>query len=218
VHFIHVAGKRMIRQGTDGLSRGTREGVLSGEDFLAHVPLHLTAFERQPMELQDWVESWFGVFESPDWLSPNDWFYRGHWVDFGVWMPAPVAADAALEQLARSVHKRPQLTRLVVIPRLMTARWRKLLHKICDVVFTIPVGSCVWCDSQCEPLIAGLYLPLSRHPPWKLGGTKLVAQLEGNLHGLSKDDFGRSRSLLREFLVKSRELERLPASLVREML
>ncbi len=133
-------------------------------------------------------------------------------------MPAPAAADAALEQLARSVHKRPQLTRLVVIPHLMTARWRKLMHKICDIVITIPVGSYVWCDSQCEPLIVGLYLPLSRHPPWKLGGSKLVAQLEGNLHGLSKDDFGRSRPFLWEFLIKSRELERLPESVVREML
>jgi hypothetical protein len=69
VHFIHVAGKRMIKQGTDGLSRGTREGVLSGDEFLTHVPLHLGAIKRQPTELQEWVESWYSIVQTPDWLT-----------------------------------------------------------------------------------------------------------------------------------------------------
>ena len=34
VHFVWISGKRMIRQGTDGLSRGDfPSGVMSGEKF-----------------------------------------------------------------------------------------------------------------------------------------------------------------------------------------
>jgi len=60
LHFVHVAGKRMIAQGTDGLSRG---GGLSEcmrvEDFLKHIPLNLAVMDRQPTEIKEWVDSWF---------------------------------------------------------------------------------------------------------------------------------------------------------------
>jgi hypothetical protein len=52
--------------------------------------------------------------------------------------------------------------------------WRKLLNKICDLTFTIPIGSDLWDSPQFEPLLVGLYLPLSRHKPWKLRGTPLL--------------------------------------------
>ena len=49
IHFIHVAGTRMIEQGTDGLSRGDlSEGVMRGQRMLGFVPLHLTVIERSP--------------------------------------------------------------------------------------------------------------------------------------------------------------------------
>ena len=44
IHVVHVSGKRMIAQGTDGLSRGQLgEGVMEGLDMLDFVPLHLSA-------------------------------------------------------------------------------------------------------------------------------------------------------------------------------
>ncbi len=40
LHVVHVAGTRMIAQGTDGLSRGILlEGVVRGEDMLSFVDL-----------------------------------------------------------------------------------------------------------------------------------------------------------------------------------
>eukprot|EP00978_Attheya_sp_CCMP212_P029663 scaffold106064_cov25-Attheya_sp.AAC.1 len=49
LHVIHVSGKRMIEQGTDGLSRGGHsQGVMRGMPMTAYVPLHLNAFERDP--------------------------------------------------------------------------------------------------------------------------------------------------------------------------
>jgi hypothetical protein len=142
IHFVHVAGKRMMAQGTDGLSRGVmNEGILAGKDFLSFVPLHLSAIERQRHPLMGWVESWFGALGDFTWLSPKDWYLKGHSEKRCVWTPPPAAADAALEQLAKSIHKRPLHMHLVLIPRLMTAYWRKMLLKNCDLVFTIPIGT-----------------------------------------------------------------------------
>jgi hypothetical protein len=45
----HVAGSRMIAQGTDGVSRGLlAKRVNSGLNMLSFVPLHLNAVERNP--------------------------------------------------------------------------------------------------------------------------------------------------------------------------
>ena len=47
MHVIHVAGTRMIAQGTDGLSRGIpMEGVMTGVDMLFFVDISKGAFER----------------------------------------------------------------------------------------------------------------------------------------------------------------------------
>ncbi len=165
LHFVHVSGNRVIAQWTDGLSRGFGPPTcIDGDDFLRHVPLNLGVLDRQPLEIREWVESWFVGTQERSWLSPEDWYLRGQTEDLCIWAPPPAAADAALEQLAKSMHKRPRHTHLVLIPRLMTAYWRKLLHKICDVIFTVPTGTDLWIDSQCEPLIVRLYLPPSRHP------------------------------------------------------
>ena len=59
LHVVHVAGTRMIEQGTDGLFRGALlEGVMAGRDMLSFVDLALTAIQRhQP--LLGFVKSWW---------------------------------------------------------------------------------------------------------------------------------------------------------------
>lgn len=55
LHVIHVSGKRMIAQGTDGLSRADHsEGVMQGKPIANFVPLHLDALEREP-GLRAWL-------------------------------------------------------------------------------------------------------------------------------------------------------------------
>ena len=40
VHVCHVAGTRMIAQGTDGVSRGDMgEGIMSGESMTSFIPI-----------------------------------------------------------------------------------------------------------------------------------------------------------------------------------
>ncbi len=63
LHEIHVAGSRMIAQGTDGLSRGDySSGVMPGVPMLQFIPLHLSAMVRSA-PLLPWVQSWYPLLD-----------------------------------------------------------------------------------------------------------------------------------------------------------
>ena len=59
IHFIWILGKRMIAQGTDGVSQANlSSGVMGGQDFLKYFPFDKTALERQQgltKNLLSWV-------------------------------------------------------------------------------------------------------------------------------------------------------------------
>jgi hypothetical protein len=56
----------------------------------------------------------------------------------GTRMP-PTAADVVTEQLREAQHKRPDCLHITVVPRFMTARWRKILAK--DLIVELPAGN-----------------------------------------------------------------------------
>jgi hypothetical protein len=146
----------MQSQGTDGLSRGRVDaGVMQGSSMLSYIPLYLSAIAREPC-LVAWIQFWFGG-EPYMQLQPFDWFHTGHHHRRAVWSPPPAAAGIALEQLATAIHKRPYSQHVVLIPRLLCPAWRKLLSKLCDIIFTVPLGSDIWPSSNFEPLIIGIY-------------------------------------------------------------
>ena len=216
LHLIHVAGKRMIAQGPDGLSRGiSYQGIMTGTPFLDYVALHRNAADRQGPSLLNWAKSWFSGVDTPLVLTPNDLFTRGHTHSTCIWIPPPAAGDVALEQMALSIHKRPKHTHLILIPRLFTSRWRKYLGKVCNLTFTVPLGSDIWDLTNFEPLIAGIYLPLSRHKPWNLRGTPMLERVERMLHEMPPSDPRWGRSVLRELLFQARSLETMSSSMVR---
>ena len=86
LHVLHVAGTRMIEQGTDGLSRGLPfEGLVGNKkDFLTYLPLDMSAFERS-IKLKPWIKGWLP--KDPVFLSPEDWFEKGH--DIIGWKKSP---------------------------------------------------------------------------------------------------------------------------------
>ena len=94
LHVVHVAGTRMIEQGTDGLSRGSLlEGVMTGRDMISFIDLAHTAFQRHP-PVVEFVRSWvMPTYKSMRVLSENEWFNEGHGIvggsrdRNGMWMP-----------------------------------------------------------------------------------------------------------------------------------
>jgi hypothetical protein len=146
IEVIHVAGTRMIAQGTDGISRGAlNEGVMNGESMMSFIPIHLSATARSPL-LQDWLRSWLPG--SPRFLEPLDWFQLGHGIaGYGrnfeqsvvpvlcepgqfVWTPPPYAADMVVAELRKSRLKRAQHLHAFVCPRLCAPMWRRHFFKV----------------------------------------------------------------------------------------
>jgi hypothetical protein len=166
LHVVHISGKRMIAQGTDGCSRGSfMEGIMAGQDMLSFIDLARAAVERHPPVLE-WVRSWTGLPKLLP-LTPEEWFVEGHGVVGGtldkrkvwipihepknkvhLWAPPPAVADAALEELLKARHKRTDIFHVVLIPRLMAPRWRRLFSKACDFTFVVSPGALFWPDDM----------------------------------------------------------------------
>ena len=207
IHMVHVAGTRMIHQGTDGLSRGDKtSGVMSGESMLSFVPLHLTAFERSGI-LEAWItgllrEGWCDDKELIV-LAPDDWPKRLYDHKIYLWVPPPAIAEIAGDYLAQSLHKRTNSTHIFICPRLMTCRWFRIVRKATDMIFAIPIGSSLWGMEQHEPLMMCISLPLSRNRPWKHGGTPYCEHLGKILPSLLCTDPPRAGIELRQCFLRA---------------
>jgi hypothetical protein len=219
LHVNHVAGTRMQAEGADGTSRGDHStGVMRGDSVLSYVPLNKGALELEP-GLKPWLDGvWDDERGKLHWLAPKDWFAHGTTPRNCVWAPAPAAADVAAEQMARRIHQHPGSCHIFIAPRLMTARWRRRVGKLSDFHLEIGAGSSVWTRARHEPLLIFVCLPLSRHRPWKLRGTKLLDGFERQVRELHKTNSRFRGRLLRKLFVQTRVLESLPDRLVRRML
>jgi hypothetical protein len=218
IHVIHISGRRMIAQGTDGCSRGSlMEGVRSGQDMLTFVNLSRTAVERHP-PLLSWVRSWTDLPKLEP-LTPEGWFEEGHGIRGGqldrhkvwmpihepknklhLWAPQPFVADAALEELLKARHRRTNTFHVVLIPRLMLPRWRCLFNKACDFTFVVSPGALFWPQNMYEPLWVGILLPLSIHRPWCFKRAPLLMEMERDLREVLSEGESDGGLILRKLL------------------
>jgi len=200
LHIIHVSGKRMIAQGTDGLSRGDHStGVMTGQSIASFVPLHLGAFDRSPA-LLPWIKELLQG-RSPTFLTPEGWYDQTDRHGTFVWAPPPAAADLVVERFCISRHKRPNTLHVLLIPRLMTARWRKQLVKHTDAYCRITCAP-VWnMETQFEPLLMFVAFPYLPHLPRFRERKDLVDRFERLLCGdeVSPIHTLAQRNLLRQF-------------------
>ncbi len=187
-HLLEVSGMELVRVLHERLCNGCFEEICTPTFPSNYDQFYDFYHLNDDVSCNKWVEDWFDCGDVIKWLKPEDWYLGGH-----QWNNC-------------------------IIPRLMTAHWQKLMSKICDLMFTVPVGSDVWDDSQFEPLVVGLCFPLSRNSPWKLKGTPVLDGVERLLRTLPLSDRGWGRSILRKLFKQTRSLDRMPASLVREML
>jgi hypothetical protein len=236
-HLIHVAGTRMISQGTDGISRGMlMEGVLVGEAMSSFIPINKGAHLRSE-HLVGWLYNCtFPIKLIP--LTEKQWLWEGHglssemWTncdgmkfpvrnthqDTYLWCPAPVVAAVALEELRKSRHKRPDLTHIFVCPKLMTPLWRKHLLRTCCLSFYVDPGLSHWPDSMHESLLIGIYLPYLPCYPWTFRRSKSVLEVERQLRLMPKVQGGSQSFVLRQFFAFTRKLPTMSEDVVRSML
>ena len=162
---IHVAGKRLIAQGTDGLSRGqTRAGALSGTTADVNTYNSLVARPQPvPMELRAWAaQRW----PSQAYLQHPDQWDAGHVRGADtLWMPPPTMARQALLAFLRQRMIAPTTTAATfLLPRRYTAPWRRLLRQF--TVSTVRAGDGPhWPTGEFEPLLVARCEPWIPLPP-----------------------------------------------------
>jgi hypothetical protein len=148
----------MIAQGTDGLSRADHsQGVMEGKPILEFVPLHLHPLERAP-GLKLWLKQ-FTAGMNPTILTPEGWYTPGHGRGTFIWITPPAAAEVVVEQLGRARLKRQESLHLILVPCIMTGRWRRYLTQGSEIYLRIDWDS-VWnLKTHFEPLLLFICLP-----------------------------------------------------------
>ena len=236
IHVVHISGRRMIAQGTDGCSRGSMmEGVMAGKEMLSFVDLARTAIERHP-PLLDWVRSWTNR-STLEPLTPEAWFQEGHGITGGykdkhgiwipnhepkgnlhLWAPPPAVAAAALEEILKARHKRTDTYHVVLIPRLMTPTWRRLFMKSCDFTFVVSPNCSFWPDDMFEPLWVGVLLPFSTHRPWSFKRAPLLVEMGRELREVLAKGETDGGDILRKLLDLPRTVAKMSERVARGVL
>ena len=237
IHFVHVAGTRMIEQGTDGLSRGNMlEGVMMGDAMLKFVPLHLNALELSE-GLKERIRSTFTniYHESVEFLEPIDWFERGHdikdWymtsdgleipayqIGTFVWTPPPALASIALDEIRQARHKRQDSFHVFIVPKLMVPEWRRDVFKAADFVLELPPVLSVWKEGMHETLTLALFFPYLSHSPWELRHSPCLVDLERKLPQVFKRSEGSGWRLLSKLSKFARDCRSVSVRELRRML
>ena len=195
---------------------------MAGESMLSYVPLHLSAEERVPGISSSLVTSLLPEPDSTTWvhLEPSHWFTTPfHQDGCFVWTPPPAVADAVVEKLAESAHVRPWNTHVIIVPTLMTQRWRRQLTKAADLVLTLPFDDELWPEcAQFERLTFAVICTLLRCAPWRVKFTDLREDLDDSLQGVSKPTLSYVRDRVRKFWLQARTLEPMHGGLACNML
>jgi hypothetical protein len=189
----------------------------------------MSAFARS-RDLLGWVRSWCGVRDvSP--LTPEEWFLEGHGINGGrkdkhgvwipehepagqthLWAPPPAVADAILEEILKARHKQTDTCHVIVIPRLMAPRWRRLFHKVVDVSLVVDLGVSFWPTNMFEPLFVGIVFPFIRHRPWALKRAPLMVEVGRELRQVYKEGDVIGGRILRNLFKLSKRLNSVQAS------
>jgi len=241
IHIVHIAGSRMISQGTDGLSRGdVNEGVMQGRQMLSFVPLNQSCLDRSAT-IKGWIKSWLNSYADADgnrldFLTIEDWFHKGHDIEGGylnqdniwmpryevgvkVWSPPPALGQAAVEQLRQARLKRMVSTHVLLIPRIYTSRWRKQLHRAADLVFELPFVKDVWTQEEMhEPLTIAFFFPYLSFKPWQLKRSFAFLGLGRTVRNLWAETALSTGFVLQQLCAWARSLRTLPDGVVRQML
>ena len=180
---------------------------MSGQSMTSFVPLHKSVFERSGT-VRPWLEDILGDVDVT-FVTPNGWYDATTQKEGTfVWTPAPAAAEVVVERLGVARHKRPNSLHVIVIPRLMTGRWRKHLLKATDFYCRLDCDALWDLKDQYEPLLMFVSLPFLPDRPNFEGKRDILERLRGLLlsEGVSQAHTAGHRDLLRKLLVEARTL------------
>ena len=139
-----------------------------------------------------------------------------------LWNIPPAAGGVAIEQLCTHTHGVPSSLHIILIPRLCISLFRKQMGKVVDLLFTVETNNIFWNKTMHKPLLLGIYLPLlpplSRFAPWKLRHTRMVEQVQSQLHRMQKESDQMEWYHLRQLLLQAWAIPTLSDGMARELL
>ena len=161
LEVVHVPGKMMIRQGTDGLSRGV--WMSSAQDLRDQGQLLASIFSPMPytpdliFRYLDEANAHHYEWRYQDWTC---WWEAQPLFDcLTVWFPPPeLAAQAISFQLEAWVERPTTTSALFFVPRVMQGRWKHLSRHIMELTPFIPWEE-PWFPTNLSVPVIVLYLP-----------------------------------------------------------
>ncbi|KAL7557316.1 hypothetical protein ACA910_022411 [Epithemia clementina (nom. ined.)] len=220
IHIIWVAGKRMIQQGTDGLSRSDlTTGAMMGAPIETFIPLHKSALERQPQQISLLLQQ-IAEGTTLNFLEARDWFIAPFESDgVFVWLPPPCITDHVVFLMAEAIHLRPWNTHLLIVPSILSRRWQRALSKTTDVIANLPFDDLVWPqEKEHENLTLAIAFLLLARQPWRVKRSNVRSKQENQLRTLHKQSFAFARHHLRELWLQASTLESMPTGVPRALL
>ena len=172
LEVVHVPGKMMICQGTDGLSRGVwmsaAQNLRDQGQLLAHIFSPLPYTPDLLFRYLDEVGATHQEWRYQDWTL--QWETRPLFDCLTAWFPPPeVAAQAISFQLEAWVERPTTTSALFFVPRIMQGRWKHLSRHIVELTPFVPWEE-PWIPTNLSIPVIVLYLPrfvrqLSPSPP-----------------------------------------------------
>ena len=148
--------------------------------MLSFVPLHLNPTAREE-RLKPWLNT---VTEGMGfkWLSPEDWFTTAQ-RDQGnyIWDAAPAVGDVVYELIDKSHLKQPQSMHLVLIPRIATGRWRRIMTRRNDCYLKIDWFDLWPTHLHFEPLLMFISFPYVLESKFSRRQKRMLEQFQGIL-------------------------------------
>ena len=207
LHVIHVSGRRMKKQGTDGLSRGDQQtGVMRGIPIESFIPLNVKPTDRDP-KLKPWVNNLLKGWNF-HWLKVEEWFEENHREGNFIWDVPPAAGDLVYEMLDKARLKRPKSMHIILIPRLFTGLWRRLMTRRSDCYIKVDWKE-VWdIETNFEPLLIFICIPFCVDRNFEERRNTLLEEFQRTLQEcrVSESTGMQQRDILRKFLQRSRKI------------
>ena len=173
-----------------------------GKPILDFVPLHLSVVECSP-SFKDWFGNVLGDL-SAHWMTPEHWF-EAPVMGIGtyVWTPPPAAGDVVVDQLGLTKLREPGSLHFIILPNLLTGRWRRWMTRGCDCYEVISCKQ-VWdIDQQFEPLIMFVSLPLNPPSPNSTGQVRWVEEFHRILSRVSEVSWAKTGVSLRKLCAQA---------------
>lgn len=142
--------------------------------MLGYIPLNLKPTERNS-RIKGWIDSLLEGMNF-EWLEPKEWFEEYHRDGNFIWNVPPSAGDVVYEKLDKARLKRSASMHIVIIPRLFTGLWRRLMTRRCDCYLRIDWEG-VWdLTTYFEPLLFFVCIPYHIDRPFEERTYRLLEQ------------------------------------------